>query len=56
MSIRQRIYEKLMKLREYAERVWREENPNWDEQVKDATPAGSDGPPGDPDTIKIGPK
>jgi hypothetical protein len=53
---RQRIEAQTLKQRAEAEAAYRKENPDWDAQVAGATPAGSDGPAGDPDTIGIGPK
>lgn len=53
---RQRIHEQTMRQRAEAEAVFRKENPDLDAQVAGATPAGTDGKPGDPDTIGIGPK
>jgi hypothetical protein len=55
-AARQRIYEQTMRQRAEAEAVYRKENPDWDAQVAGATPAGTDGPAGDPNTIGIGPK
>lgn len=53
---RQRIHEQTMRQRAEAEAAYRKENPDWDAQVAGATPAGTDGAAGDPNTVGIGPK
>lgn len=53
---RQRIEAQTLKQRAEAEAKYSAENPDWDAQIAGATPAGTDGKPGDPDTIGIGPK
>jgi hypothetical protein len=55
-TARQRIYEQTMAQRAKAEAQYKAESPDWDAQVAGATPAGADGPAGDPETIGIGPK
>jgi hypothetical protein len=53
---RKRTEEQLLRQRAEAEAAYRKEHPDWDAQVAGATPAGTDGPAGDPGTIGIGPK
>jgi hypothetical protein len=53
---RQRIEAQTLKQRAEAEAKYSAENPDWDKTVAGATPAGTDGAAGDPDTIGIGPK